>query len=152
MSQSDWKKCADGVKALLDAVFPSIDINGFDVIVADAIVIRRKARVWDGMTLPGIILSPMDEIERIATVKRNDRGHGVGVVFVQAANRAELTGLDPLQYWRNIAKDTLLNQRIDSARIHRIDNEPRQVVDDSAFSNMYDVTSFTARCWVRSIP
>lgn len=150
MSEGAWNKCADGVKALLDAVFPSIAVSGIDAIAADAIVIRRVPRVFDGMTIPGIILSPTEEIERFATITRNDTGHGVGVTIIQVSNRAKITDLDQLNYWRTLAKDTLLNKRIDSASVFRTDLEPRQVVDPAAFSDMYDVTSFIARCWVRS--
>ena len=150
MSESDWHKAADGVKTLLDAVFPAIAVSGIDPIVADSIVIRKRPVLFAGITLPAIILAPMDELERVATVSQNDTGHGIGVVIVQTGNREATTDSDQLQYWRGLAKATLLNQRINSAGVYRIDLEPRTVLDAAAWGAMYDVTSFVARAWIRN--
>jgi len=150
MAASAWIKCAEGVRDLFRGVFPGIAVSGVDAIPSANIIIKERDRLFADVTLPAIVIAPMAEIERPATINQDDTGHGVGVMIVKAANRSA-GAVDELQYWRDLAKETIRdNRRNNSANVHLIEIEPRQVIDPAAWASMYQVSQFVARCWVRS--
>lgn len=146
-SLSRWGQCADGVKSLVGAALAALDAP--NSIAESAVVIREVPWQTDGLTAPGVILVPVPETNTPATNTRDDEGHGVGVIIFAKSDRNTATS-DPLHLWRDTAKEALRNKRINDANVHKIDIEPRAVIDASAFGTHYSITSFTARCFIRT--
>lgn len=147
-SSSQWMLCAEGCKALLETALEAITppIDGANMHI------QKTPWKTGNLTAPGVLLVPVDETNNPVTNRRDDVGHGVGVIIFQAGNREQTaTKLDNLNAWRDAAKTALRMKRILAADCHMIDIEPRVVVDEAAFQNQYDVTSFVARCHVRSL-
>lgn len=147
-STSQWMLCAEGCKSLmetaLEAITPPIDGANMHI--------QKTPWKTGNLAAPGVLIVPVDETNTAVTNKRDDVGHGVGIIIFQAGNRdTTSTNLDRLSVWRDAAKTALRAKRILAADCHMIDIEPRVVVDEAAFQNQYDVTSFVARCHVRSL-
>lgn len=146
-SLSRWLLCAEGVKSLIGTALAALDSP--NAIAEAAVIIRDTPWQTDGLTVPGVMLVPMPELNIPATNVRDDEGHGVGVIIFQATDRATAVS-DALHLWRDTAKTAIRNKRIGAANCHQIDIEPRAVIDPASFANQFSITSFVARCYVRT--
>lgn len=120
--------------------------------IADANFYKRKLP-WDvGVSLPGLFMTPVPELEKPATNKSDDVGYGIQITIVQASNRDLTANADRLYYWREEAMDTFRSKRLagaGDANIHLVDIETRPVIDPASFARQIDATAFVLRLWTR---
>jgi len=146
-SYSDWKQIADELFVYLrDAIGTSSDAQ---YKIADAAIETRKVAFVGEISAARLVLMPVDETRSVVTVTQDDVGYGVGIVIAQPANRDTTTSMDQILYWRQKAIDAISERRLSESGVWRVAIEPRIVLDESAFRNMCDVTSFVARCYKR---
>jgi hypothetical protein len=150
MTYSAWMAIATQIQSLLQAAIGTS--SSADYKITDAKMMIRK-NPWNVTeeTGPGIFIVPVEDTRTLATTRRDDVGYGVGILIFQKTDRNNKseTQLDQLTYWRQKAMDALREIRINSAGVWRVAIEPRIVLDENAFRNQYDMTSFTARCFAR---
>lgn len=152
---------ADSVMgSILDAMETALEAaigtgSGATHEIATANFVQRKFP-WDvGATLPGLFLSPVPELEKDATNKSDDIGHGVQVTIAQdqpgaTAPQRLTANMDRLFYWREQAMGVFRNKWLGSTPDVFCKIEPRPIIDPAAFAGQVDATAFVVRCWART--
>lgn len=147
MTYSDWKWIADELFVYLrDAIGTTSDAQ---FKITDAKIETRKLAFLGEIAEARLVLMPVDETRQIVSTQLDDVGYGVAVVIAQPSNRSTTTEIDRICYWRERAIDAISERRLVESGVWRVAIEPRVVLDESAFRNMVDVTSFIARCYKR---
>jgi len=103
----------------------------------------------DDFNLPGVLLTPVPELEKDATNASEDIGYGVQVTIAQASNRNLTSNADRLFYWRETIAALFRNKRLSVSGCWKCSIEPKPVIDVAAFANLFDATAFTIRAWFR---
>lgn len=151
-SYSDWKRIADELFVhLRDAIGTTSDAQ---FKITDALIETKKFPVFGEVTDARLVLLPVDDVRQSITTTQDDVGYGVGIIIAQKSNRDigerdSTTAFDRILYWRERAIDAISERRLNESGVWRVAIEPRVVVDESAFRNMCDMTSFVARCYKR---
>jgi hypothetical protein len=125
--------------------------SGAAYTIADAdILIKKLPWNLDNITLPGVLLTPVPELERPGTNVSDDVGYGVQVTAAQVSNRDLVTDADKIYFWREAIAGAFRRKRLTA-----IDGsfpciiEPKPVIDPQNFSALCDATAFVVRVWVR---
>lgn len=147
MTYSDWKRIADELFVYLRDAIGTTSSAQFKI--TDAKIETRKLAFLGEITEARLVLMPVDETRQIVSTTKDDVGYGVAVVIAQPSNRNTTTEIDRIAYWRETAIDSISERRLRESDVWRVAIEPRVVLDESAFRNMVDVTSFVARCYKR---
>lgn len=119
-------------------------------IVTAHIVIAKLPWIEADSQLPGVVLTPVPEIEKPATNASDDIGYGVQVTIAQPSNRNLTSDADRMFYWRETIMGLFRHKRVSgvSASYNTL-IEPKPVIDPAAFSNLFDATAFVVRVWTR---
>lgn len=145
----NWLPIARALRTQLVAALGTA--SGASYTILDANFKIRKRPRYSEVTVPMCFIFLVDDTRAFATVTQDDVGYGIGIAFVKPTNQdnASEVDIDTVDYWRRVAITTLGEQRIDSVGVFRIVIEPRSVIDEGAFRNMVDVSSFVARAFRR---
>lgn len=151
MANSITQTLLDQVEATLEAAIGVGSGAAHTIVLAN--FVQGKLAWGDDMSVPGVLLSPVPEMEKPgATNVDDDIGYGVQVTIAQSGNRDPATNKDRLFYWRETAAAALRSKRLTAGAyvFHQVTIEPRPIVDPGAYAANVDATAFVVRCWYRS--
>ena len=122
----------------------------FEITTANIVDLKLPYKTDSGPDLPGVLITPVPEIERDGTNASDDVGFGVQVTIAQNSNR-DLEGYaDRLYWWRETIAGLFRNKRFPAvAGSYKCVIEPKPVIDPAAFGDLFDATAFVVRVWVR---
>ncbi len=141
------------LEAVQTAIVASIGTaSGATHTIADANIVDKKVP-WseDDTKLPGVLLTPVPEVEQNATNASDDIAYGVQVTIAQISNRDTEANADRIYYWRERLMGLFRNKRVTGVTgSWKCTIEPKPVIDLPSFANLYDATAFVVRVWVRT--
>lgn len=151
MSNSTTQKILDAMVAGIKSAIGTSSSATYKI--ADANIVDEKLPwIENDSMLPGVILTPVPELEKNATNASDDIGYGVQVTVAQSSNRDLSTNRDRIYWLREKIAGLYRNRRLAVSGVgtYICSIEPKPVIDVAAFVNLFDATAFVVRVWVRT--
>lgn len=150
MPESTWYTIAEALVTELEGAVQN-DVDASIAMAANGVVIRQRPQRLQDDRRSGVYIVPLNDTNTPITNIRDDVGYGLGIIVFNVNNRELTDSTDTLHAWVEACKVRLRRKQINSItpRVHKIDIEPRSVIDSGAFGSGFAVGSFLARCLVR---